>query len=323
MKRTNVLTVSVLTWFATLVTSCAGTATTLLAAPGDQSTEKVWHFDGDKTGQIATGFTGEVGQWKLVEDGTAPSKPRVLAQLAKNSGPIFNVALATDTNYADIDISLKFKAVAGRGDHGGGPVWRAQDAKNYYIARYGPLEDNYRVYKVVKGRRHQLQSADVNHVPGWQALRVTMPGDHIECYYDGKKYLDVKDQTFNNPGSVGLWTKADAQTYFDDLRVSAPTKSALVWHSWYTKTPPTLTASWKRCGRAPSHSLLLCAKPSGATTRGRLRVGRFTPMTPSTSWRSGPMRPRAICAIPTSGTLKDRLTSVRRSPTTSWPWSSL
>ncbi len=218
MKWTMILALSVLTWVATLITSCAGTATSLSVPLKSQS---VWNFDSDKTGQIATGFTNEVGQWKLVEDATAPSKPHVLAQLAKSSRATFNVALGAETNYGDVDISLKLKAVAGEVDQGGGPVWRAKDAKNYYVARYNPLEDNYRVYKVVEGRRRQLGSADIDdYSPDWHTLRVTMRGDHIECYYDGKKYLDVKDQTFGDPGRVGLWTKADAQTHFDDFRVT-------------------------------------------------------------------------------------------------------
>ena len=220
MKRTEVLILAFLTWLAILETSCGRTATKLPETSGGQSAQKVWNFDTDDMGQMARGFTGEVGQWKLVEDATAPSKPQVLAQLAKNSRSTFNVALATETNFGDVDISLEFKAVAGEVDQGGGPVWRAKDAKNYYIARYNPLEDNYRVYKVVNGRRHQLQSADIDRAPGWHTLRVTMRGDHIECYYDGKKYLDVKDESITAPGKVGLWTKADAETYFDDLRVS-------------------------------------------------------------------------------------------------------
>ncbi len=220
MKQRNVLTVSVLTCFATLLSSCAGTASTLSAAPGGQSVEKVWNFDSDETGRIARGFESDLGQWKVVGDAGSPSKPHVLAQLAKSSRSTFNVALAAETSYGDVDISLKFKSLAGEVDQGGGAVWRAKDAKNYYIARYNPLEDNYRVYKVVNGRRRQLESADIDRAPGWHTLRVTMRGDHIKCYYDGEKHLDVKDQTFTGPGRIGLWTKADAQTHFDDLRVS-------------------------------------------------------------------------------------------------------
>jgi hypothetical protein len=185
-----------------------------------QNQEKVWNFDTNKPGDIPEGFTNEVGGWKVVADETAPSKPNVLAQLAESSGSTFNVTVVSGTGYKDVDLSVKMKAIAGREDQGGGLVWRAKDAKNYYVARYNPLEDNYRVYRVHMGRRSEMQSADVKHSEGWHTLRVTMKADHIEGYYDGKKYLDVKDSTFREAGKIGLWTKADAQSHFDDLTIS-------------------------------------------------------------------------------------------------------
>jgi hypothetical protein len=181
--------------------------------------ERSWNFDADKQGEIAEGLASEAGEWKVVADPTAPSKPNVLAQLAKNSGSTFNLTLITGTNYKDADISVKMKAVAGDEDQGGGLVWRAQDAKNYYVARYNPLEDNYRVYKVEKGRRITLQSAEIKHGGGWHALRVTMKENHIRCYFDGKEYLNVDDATLRDAGAIGLWTKADARSHFDDLTV--------------------------------------------------------------------------------------------------------
>jgi hypothetical protein len=184
-----------------------------------QNKTKSWNFDAEKAGAIAAGFTNEVGEWKVVADNSAPSKPNVLAQLAKNERPVFNVSLANET-YATVDITVKFKAIAGVIDQGGGLVWRARDSKNYYIARYNPLENNYRVYKVEAGRRTQLGTSDIKGSEGWHRLRITMNGDHIECSYDGKKYLDVNDSTFKEAGKIGLWTKADAQTHFDDLTVS-------------------------------------------------------------------------------------------------------
>lgn len=185
-----------------------------------QAPEKGWNFDSDKPGALPEGFTNEVGDWKVVADPTAPSKPNALAQLAKNSGSTFNVTLVSGTNYKDVDVSGKMKAIAGNEDQGGGLVWRAKDAKNYYVVRYNPLEDNYRLYKVVNGRRSQLQSTSIKHSEGWHALRVIMQGDHIQCYYDGKKYLDAKNSTFVEAGRIGLWTKSDAQSHFDDLTVS-------------------------------------------------------------------------------------------------------
>jgi hypothetical protein len=185
-----------------------------------QTQAKSWNFDKERVSAIPQTFTSEVGDWKVVADSDAPSKPNVLAQLAKSSGPAFNITLIQDTNRKDVDIAVSMKAVAGSTDQGGGVVWRAKDAKNYYIARYNPLEDNYRVYKVDNGRRVELQSANIRRSPGWHMLRVTMVGDHIECHYDGKKYLDLKDSTFPAAGKIGLWTKADAQTQFDNLTVS-------------------------------------------------------------------------------------------------------
>lgn len=185
-----------------------------------QTREKGWNFDSDKPGALPEGFTNEVGDWKIVADPTAPSKPNALAQLEKNPGSTFNVTLVSGTNYKDVDVSVKMKAIAGKEDQGGGLVWRAKDAKNYYVVRYNPLEDNYRLYKVMNGRRSQLQSANIKHSEGWHVLRVIMQGDHIQCYYDGKKYLDAKNSTFVEAGRIGLWTKSDAQSHFDDFTVS-------------------------------------------------------------------------------------------------------
>ena len=115
-------------------------------------------------------------------------------------------------------IRVSFKAVKGKIDQGGGPVWRYQDENNYYIARMNPLEDNFRVYKVVKGKRTQLGTSDAKAPAGkWHAIRVVQKGNRIQCYLNGKRHLDVKDDTFTNRGKVGLWTKADAVTSFDNF----------------------------------------------------------------------------------------------------------
>ena len=175
--------------------------------------KRTWTFDDDASGQLAKGFTNEVGQWSVV----ASDKGKALAQSAKNPNAVFNITLISDTNAKDVDLSVRMKPVAGETDQGGGLVWRAKDAKNYYLARYNPLEDNYRLYKVVNGKRTLILNADITHSDGWHTLRVTMSGDQIACYYDGKKYLESKDSTFPEAGKIGLWSKADAQSQFDDL----------------------------------------------------------------------------------------------------------
>jgi 3-keto-disaccharide hydrolase len=180
------------------------------------ATKKTWDFEKDEPGKIARGFTNEVGQWEVAKDGDN----HVLFQRAKNEDATFNVALAEGTSYKDIDLSVKLKAVAGEVDRGGGVVWRAKDAKNYYIARYNPLEDNFRAYKVEKGKRTQFASAKVPGDEAWHTLRATMSGAKITCYLDGKKLLEAEDSTFREAGMVGLWSKADAQSYFDDLALA-------------------------------------------------------------------------------------------------------
>lgn len=183
-----------------------------LVGAGDE-VKRTWTFDDDSPGTIARGFTNETGKWVVAASGAG----KVLAQTARSGDDTFNVALAADTNVRDVDLSVRMKAVAGELDQGGGLVWRARDAKNYYLARHNPLENNFRVYKVENGKRTQFQSVDIARSPGWHTIRVVMTGDHITCDYDGKTHLDVHDSTFAGPGKVGLWSKADAQSEFDDL----------------------------------------------------------------------------------------------------------
>ncbi len=178
--------------------------------------EKTWDFESDEPGKIAKAFTNEVGRWEVAKDG----ENHVLYQKAKNDDSTFNVALVAGTSYKDLDLSVKLRAVAGEVDRGGGVVWRAKDKENYYIARYNPLEDNFRVYKVQNGKRTQFASAKIPGDEKWHTLRVTMAGNTITCYLDGQKHLEVEDSTFPEAGKIGLWSKADAQSYFDDLTVN-------------------------------------------------------------------------------------------------------
>ena len=190
-------------------------AVCLIAGAGglDPSTSRSWDFESDEVGRIAAGFTASVGRWVVVEDG----QNRVLAQQAESPDDTFNLALADGPTAVDLDLSVRLKAAAGKDDQGGGLVWRAQGPKNYYIARYNPLEDNVRVYKVVDGQRTLFQDAKVPGDREWHTLRVAMKGSRIIVHLDGKKHLEVEDATFTQAGWVGLWSKADARTYFDDL----------------------------------------------------------------------------------------------------------
>jgi len=204
-----------------------GAVLTASEGSASRSNREEWNFDGDTVGRNAPGFTELTGKWRVAEDPSAPSGSRVLAQEAMSAGSVFNIALVDNVTFADVDVSVRLRAVAGRKDQGGGVVWRARDVRNYYVARYNPLENNFRVYFVRDGERHMLKSATVErYQSAWHTVRVTMKGNHIECYLDGLRSLDVHDGTFTSPGRAGLWTKADAQTRFDDFIVQAPTGSS-------------------------------------------------------------------------------------------------
>ena len=128
--------------------------------------------------------------------------------------------MAKATSYKDLDIKVMVKAIAGKEDQGGGVIWRAKDEDNYYIARWNPLEDNFRVYSVKNGRRRQLGSANVKADPGvWHNIEIEHKGTKIEAEFDGRKLIEVNDSTFTRAGMVGLWVKADGRSEFDNIKV--------------------------------------------------------------------------------------------------------
>jgi hypothetical protein len=188
---------------------------------------KVWDFDNEKQGEIPARFSNQVtgkggpGKWKVIKDDTASGKSNVIAQTSQEYfGYHFNMVVNEDEFYDNLELTVKFKGVEGHEDQGGGPVWRYQDNNNYYIARANPLEDNFRVYKVVDGKRIKMDSARLEITGNeWHTIKILARKNKIQCFYNGQPYLEVKDDTFQKAGKIGLWTKADAVTYFDDLKV--------------------------------------------------------------------------------------------------------
>ena len=246
----------------------------------------VMSLDGDKAGELPRGWTaaktgtGSGSVWKVVAD--ADGK-KVLAQTSdQGRDGLFNLCVADSTSFTNVDMSVRFKAIAGKLDQGGGLVWRYRDAGNYYISRMNPLEDNFRVYKVVAGKRIQLATADVKAAAGkWHTLRIVHRGDHIECYFNGKKYLHARDDTFEAAGKIGLWSKADAQTYFAELRASeldehfddlpdnVPARKTwkLVWHDEFDGTKLDET-KWDVIARCAAEGRLVDAEGRHAGRRG-------------------------------------------------------
>ena len=155
------------------------------------------------------------GQWAVEEMAGAPSGKRVLVQRATQNE--FNVIVAPAV-YADVDISMKFRPMSGRQDASGGIVFRFTDAK-YYVVRANALEDNFRLYYYDRGRR-EIASARVKApaLGQWHTVRVVAVGDHMQAWLNGRLHLDHHDSRFK-AGRVGLWTKADSITAFDDLTI--------------------------------------------------------------------------------------------------------
>ena len=198
--------------------------TTAGTAAGDKT--KPVTFSKDSSGKVPSGWTvaktgkGEGSAWSVVADDSAPGKTGfALMQTADSPTAMFNLCVQEDSRFMDGEVEVKFKAVKGDHDQGGGIVWRYQDANNYYVARMNPLEDNLRLYKVVDSKRLQLATDDkVKAEAGtWHTLKIKHVGKQIEVWMNGKKLLEAADDTFAKAGKVGLWTKADAQTRFDML----------------------------------------------------------------------------------------------------------
>ena len=210
------------------------TATTTLVTASDKT------FDSAPIGGLPTGWTvaktgaGDGSVWKIQEDATSPLGKKVLTQTASGPGPLFNLCVADQPRMADVDLTIKLKAHSGKIDQGGGPVWRYQDANNYYIARMNPLENNFRVYKVVDGQRTQLGTAAVEAASGtWHTIRIEHRAHRIQCSLNGKLSLDVTDDSIAKGGQIGFWTKADAVTSFAapvlaDLASASASKQVLV-----------------------------------------------------------------------------------------------
>jgi hypothetical protein len=213
----------------------AGTLPMLVAAglavpaqPQGGAKAAIYNFDGDAAGKPPAHFRlaltgqGTPPTWVVQQDPTAPSQPNVLAQTSTDTTDYrFPIAILEEGSFKDFDLSVKFKAVSGKVDQAGGLIFRVQDANNYYVARANALENKYRLYHVTAGRRRQFASVRVRVTPNqWHTLRVEAVGDRIHCYYDGALKIDATDNTFPNAGRVGLWTKADSVTYFDDLAIT-------------------------------------------------------------------------------------------------------
>ncbi|MFY9955684.1 hypothetical protein [Bradyrhizobium sp.] len=167
-----------------------------------------------------TGRGGE-GEWSVVEDPTSSTGRGIEQSSADRTDYRFPLAITDSFSAADVAVELRFKAVGGRIDQAGGIAVRLEDADNYYVARANALEDNVRFYRVVNGRREQLEGANMKVTANeWHTLGLRAEGERFTVSYDGKALFSVTDKTFTEAGGVALWTKADSVTRFDQVRIT-------------------------------------------------------------------------------------------------------
>ncbi len=178
------------------------------------------NFDNETPGTLPPHWVGtQTGlgkaKWSIEKADDAPSKPNVLKQSGEATFP---VCIKDDTKIKDGFVEVKFKPVAGKEDQAGGVIWRCKDADNYYIARANALEANVAIYHTIGGKRVAFKSAKTKVASGvWHTLRVDFQGSHFTVTFDGTKVIEADDTSFSDAAKVGVWTKADSVTLFDDF----------------------------------------------------------------------------------------------------------
>ena len=206
-----------------------------VALTAQTDSRRVIDFESDRVGQAPAGFVfaltggGRAGAWSVRRDEASPERGHVLAQTdADSTSYRFPLAVFNDVSTSDVDISVRFRPLSGRVDQAAGLVWRYRDANNYYIVRANALEGNVVLYKVENGKRTDLPVKGSGRTYGkkapvpkntWSQLGVTVRGPLHTVSLNGQGLYQVEDTTFAGAGKVGLWTKADSVTYFDDFTV--------------------------------------------------------------------------------------------------------
>ncbi|HNX36320.1 MAG TPA: hypothetical protein PKM57_16985 [Kiritimatiellia bacterium] len=185
-----------------------------------QAAKTTESFDSNKVGELPAGWlagcTGPgAAKWTVEADGSAPSKPNVLKQSGEGRFPW---CVKQGVKISDGFVEVRFKPLAGKEDQAGGLIWRWQDGDNYYITRANALEDNVTIYHTVKGKRVSFKNAGVKVSPNeWHTLRVDFDDNRFKVTLDGSVVIEATDDTFKDAGAVGVWTKADSVTIFDDF----------------------------------------------------------------------------------------------------------
>ena len=200
---------------------CEGQATVAYQSPPPSATAASWTFDADAPGSVPAGAEIFSGNWSVRSEADAPSKPNALCQVGAAEFPAIALGPAV---YGDVTVTLRFKPISGKTDQAAGIIARVQDKDNYYILRANALEANVNLYKYAGGRRSGIKDGSVKVASGqWQELRLEVAGDRVRGFLNGQLVVEATDGTYK-AGRVGLWTKADSVTCFDDVAVTPGAK---------------------------------------------------------------------------------------------------
>jgi hypothetical protein len=209
---------------ATATAPSIATAPALSATPSSvpaataQSTALDFSFDKDAVGALPSGAVVFSGTWAVRAEADATSAPNALCQTGTATFPALSL---TGRKFADVSVSVRFKPISGNTDRAAGIIFRIQDKDNYYIVRANALEDNVNLYKYVNGQRIDIKDGSGKVASGkWQELRVEVAGNRIRGFLEGQPVVETTDDTYKT-GGVGLWTKADSTTCFDNMRIEA------------------------------------------------------------------------------------------------------
>jgi len=190
------------------------------AVLGNSARADIQNFDHTPVGALPAGWlAGVTGKgnpkWAVVHDYKALSESNVLKQSGEGAFPwCVNTKAIIKNGFVEV----KFKPVGGKEDQAGGVVWRFQDPDNYYVARANALEDNVTIYHVIKGVRTEKGRAAIKVLPNkWHHLRVDFHATKFVVTLDGAQMLEWNDDLIKDAGAVGVWTKADSVTLFDDF----------------------------------------------------------------------------------------------------------
>lgn len=202
---------------ALIASACEGTPAIRYQSPAPSAPTGSWSFDTDAAGGAPAGAEIFSGSWVVRAEADAPSKPNALCQVGNAEYPALALGAGV---YGDLTVTMRFKPISGNVDQAAGIIARVQDKGNYYIIRANVLETNVNLYKYAGGRRSGIKDGGAKVANGqWQELRLEVVGDRLRGFLNGQLVVEATDATYK-AGRVGLWTKADSVTCFDDVVVT-------------------------------------------------------------------------------------------------------